>query len=74
MKGAFVSQPSNIFYTSRVRIERKAGPVSLAYLPQEENPVVFGVHSEIAAHYKIPPDAFPSHAATIDYVVAATGG
>ena len=74
MKEASMAQPSNIFYTSKVRIERKGGPVSLAYLPQEKEPMVFGVHSEIAAHYKIPPDVFPSHASTIDYVVAAAGG
>jgi hypothetical protein len=38
------------------------------------SPVVFGVHSEIAEHYKVSPEAFPPHAATIDYVVAAAGG
>jgi hypothetical protein len=46
----------------------------LAYLPAEKEPVVFGVHSEIAEHYKVSPDAFPPHAATLDYVVAAAGG
>jgi hypothetical protein len=43
----------------------------LAYLPAEEEPVVFGVHSEVAEHYRVPPDAFPAHATTLDYVVAA---
>lgn len=69
-----MSPSSKIVYTSKVRIERKAGPVSLAYLPKEKDPVVFGVHSEVAEHYKIPPDAFPPHATTIDYVVAAAAG
>lgn len=63
-----------VVYTSRVRIERKDGPVRLAYLPGEKEPVVFGVHSEVAEHYKVPPDRFPPRATTLDYVVAAAGG
>lgn len=61
-------------YTSRVTIERIRGPVRKARLPQVEEPVWFGVHSEIAAHYGVDMDLIPSHAATLDYVVAATGG
>lgn len=69
-----MSRSKNVVYTSLVRIERKEGPVRLAHLPAETEPVVFGVHSEIAEHYKVPPDAFPTHATTLDYVVAAAGG
>ncbi len=61
-------------YTSRVRIERLRGPVRRAWLPAEDQPAMFGVHSEIAAHYGVDPAAFPPHATTLDYVVAATGG
>lgn len=61
-------------YTSRVTIERVKGPIRKAQLPQVEEPVWFGVHSEIAEHYGMDPDLLPSHAATLDYVVAATGG
>lgn len=61
-------------YVSRVRIERREGPVRLAHLPAEEEPVVFGVHSEVAEHYKVPPDKFPPRATTLDYVVAAAAG
>jgi hypothetical protein len=57
-----------------VRIERERGPLRLAYLPAEPEPVKFGVHSEIAAHYKVSPENFPPRATTLDYVVAATGG
>ena len=64
----------DVAYTSRVRIERLGGPQRLAYLPAEEDPVPFGVHSEVAAHYKVPPDKYPPHATTMDYVVAAAGG
>jgi hypothetical protein len=69
-----MSDREKVVYTSRVRIERKAGPMRLAYLPAEKEPVVFGVHSEIAQHYKVSPTAFPPHATTLDYVVAAAGG
>ena len=65
---------NNLVYTSKVRIERVAGPVRRAYLPAEQEPVTFGVHSAIAEHYKVPPDKFPPRATTIDYVVAAAGG
>ncbi len=61
-------------YTSRVRIERLGGPVRHAFLPAEKEPVTFGVHSEIAAHYGVSPEDFPPHATTLDYVVAAAGG
>ncbi len=61
-------------YTSRVRIERLHGPVRRAWLPAETEPVVFGVHSEIAAHYGVDPERFAPHATTLDYVVAAAGG
>jgi hypothetical protein len=61
-------------YRSEVRVERVQGPVRLAYLPAESNPVTFSVHSAIAAHYGVPPEKFPAHAATIDYVIAAAAG
>lgn len=61
-------------YVSRVRIERLGGPRRLAYLPAEERPVEFGVHSDIAEHYGVSPGDHPPHAATLDYVVAAAGG
>jgi hypothetical protein len=61
-------------YVSRVRIKRLGGPQRLAYLPAEEEPVAFGVHSEVSEHYGVDPAAFPPHAATLDYVVAAAGG
>ena len=65
---------TEIAYTSRVRIERLGGPQRLAYLPAEDDPIAFGVHSEVAEHYGVPPGRFPEHATTLDYVVAAAGG
>ena len=69
-----MSASESVVYTSNVRIERVMGPVRRAYLPAEQEPVIFGVHSAIAEHYKVPPDKYPPHATTIDYVVAAAGG
>lgn len=65
---------NQVAYVSRVRIERQIGPIRLAYLPTEKAPVTFGVHSEVAEHYKVPPEKFPPRATTLDYVVAAAGG
>jgi hypothetical protein len=69
-----MASSDKVVYTSRVRIERQRGPMRLAFLPAEKVPVTFGVHSEVAEHYKVPPGAFPAHATTLDYVVAAAAG
>lgn len=66
---------SEVVYTSKVRIERQKGPLRLAYLPGESTPVTFSVHGAIAEHYKVDPLSLgESHAATLDYVVAAAAG
>ena len=67
-------QGDDTVYVSKVRIERVKGPLRRAYLPQDTEPVFFGVHSEIAKHYNVDPDVHEPHAATLDYVVAATAG
>ena len=63
-----------VVYTSESRIERVKGPLRRAYLPQVKEPVLFGVHSEIAAHYGVDPDVHSPQATTLDYVVAAAAG
>jgi hypothetical protein len=64
----------DVAYTSRVRIERLEGPNRAAYLPAEAEPVIYGVHGAVAEHYKVPADAFPAHATTLDHIVGAAGG
>jgi hypothetical protein len=55
-------------------IERGLGAIRLAQLPAESAPVQFGVHGAIAKHYGLDPAAMKEpHAATLDYVIAATG-
>jgi methyl coenzyme M reductase alpha subunit len=63
-----------VVYTSHVRIERIKGPLRRAYVPAESDPIFFGVHSEIAEHYKVNTNVHDPHAATLDYVVAAAAG
>ncbi len=63
-----------VAYRSSVRIERVKGPLRRAYLPVEAEPVWFGVHSEIAEHYGVDLSGQKPPAATLDYLVAATGG
>jgi len=66
---------SEVVYVSKSRIERKSGPLRVAYLPGEPQPVIFSVHGAIAKHYKVDPAKLTEpHAATIDYVIAATAG
>jgi hypothetical protein len=62
---------SDVVYRSEVRIERVKGPVRRAYLPAEQEPVIFGVHGAVAEHYKVPPAVLEPHATALDYVVAA---
>jgi hypothetical protein len=64
----------DVAYVSRVRIERIKGPTRLAYLPAESEPVRFGVHGAVAAHYGVSPEISEPHATTLDYIVAAAGG
>ncbi len=63
-----------IVYRSEVKIERIKGTLRRATLPQEPEPVFFGVHSEVAEHYGVDPQVQNPRATTLDYVVAATGG
>ncbi|MDP9315643.1 MAG: hypothetical protein M3R24_33075 [Chloroflexota bacterium] len=63
-----------VVYRSQVRIERVQGPLRRAYLPTNTEPVLFGVHSEVAEHYGVDTNVQEPHATTLDYLVAATGG
>jgi hypothetical protein len=65
---------NQVVYVSQVKIERVKGPLRRAYLPVEPEPIRFGVHSEIAAHYGVSPEVSEPHATTLDYVVAAAAG
>jgi hypothetical protein len=64
----------DVAYRSVVEIERIKGPMRKAWLPALDEPISFGVHSEIAEHYGVAPDDYPPDATTIDYLVAAAGG
>ncbi len=63
-----------VVYTSKIHVERIKGPLRRAYLPQEEQPIHFGVHSEVAEHYGTDLTIHEPHATTLDYVVAAAAG
>ena len=65
---------SEVVYVSDVRIERVKGPLRRAYLPAKEDPVLFGVHSEIAEHYGVNTEVHEPQATTLDYLVAAAAG
>ena len=66
---------SNVVYVSKSRIERRQGPLRVAQLPGESNPVIYSVHGAIAEHYKVDPAKLQeSHSSTIDYVISATAG
>jgi hypothetical protein len=66
---------SEIVYVSNSKIERKQGPLRVAHLPGEAQPVIFSVHGAIAEHYKVDPVKLKeSHSSTIDYVIASTAG
>lgn len=64
----------DVVYVSEGRIERVKGPLRRAYVPSEAEPVMFGVHSEVAAHYGVDTNIHEPHATTLDYVISATAG
>lgn len=65
---------AEIAYVSRVTVTRRHGPQRAARLPGLDHDVTFGVHSEVAEHYGVGPEDYPSDATTLDYVVAAAAG
>jgi len=52
---------SEVVYVPKSRILRKRGPLRIAHLPGEPQPVVYSVHGAIAAHYKVDPAKRASH-------------
>lgn len=63
-----------VTYVSRVKVEPVEGKTRRAEVPGAGDPVMFGVHSEVAEHYGVSPDEEEPHASTLDYLVAAAGG
>jgi hypothetical protein len=65
---------AELTYVSRVRVEPVEGRIRRAYIPGREEPVLFGVHSEVAEHYGVSADVEEPHSSTLDFLVAAAGG
>ena len=65
---------ADVKYVSKVKVEPVEGKIRRAYLPVQEEPVLFGVHSEVAEHYGVSPEVVEPYDTTLDYVVAAAGG
>ena len=61
-----------VVYTSNVKVERIKGPLRRTYVPAEEEPIYFSVHSEIAEHYGIDTEVHEPHKTTLDMLVAST--
>jgi hypothetical protein len=64
----------DVVYKAEIPLTRVRGPLRLAYMPTEPEPVRFGTHGAIARHYGIQGEVPDPHATTIDYVVAAAAG
>ena len=64
----------SVVYRSQVRVEPVKGPLRRAYLPAEQEPIIFGLHSEVAEHYGVDAKVNDPHATTLDYLVAAAAG
>ena len=61
-------------YVSKVKVKPVGGKIRRAEVPGEDEPVIFGVHSEVAEHYGVSPGEEEPHATTLDYLVASAGG
>jgi hypothetical protein len=65
---------TEVKYVSEVKVEPVEGKIRRAYVPGADEPVLFGVHSEVAEHYGVSPDEEEPHPTTLDHIVAAAGG
>lgn len=61
-------------YESKIKVTRDYGTIRQAELPAEDQPITFGVHSEVADHYGVDTDEETPHATTLDYLVSAAAG
>ena len=50
------------------------GSLRHAWVPVEPEPVKFGTHGAVAAHYGAKEGSYEPHATTLDYLVAAAAG
>ena len=53
VKGSVERSVGGVKYVSKVKVEPVEGKVRRAYLPVMDDPVYFGVHSEVAEHYGV---------------------
>jgi hypothetical protein len=44
---------TKVVYTSKSTIERKRGPLRIAHLPGESQPIAYSLHGAIAKHYNV---------------------
>jgi hypothetical protein len=65
---------AEVKYVSKVKVKPVEGKIRRAYLPVQDEPVLFGVHSEVAEHYGVSQEDVEPYDTTLDYVVAAAGG
>jgi hypothetical protein len=63
-----------VVYRSQVSVTRERGPLRSAVLPALDQPVLFGVHDEVAEHYGVAPGEQEPRTTTLDYLVAAAAG
>ncbi|MBI4454395.1 MAG: hypothetical protein HY644_00680 [Acidobacteria bacterium] len=62
----------DVITISRSKIYQDKRPIRRAYIASFQEPVRYGVHSDIKEFYKMEPDEeFPS---TLDHVVSAVAG
>lgn len=61
-----------LVHTSKIRIEQDKRPLRRAYIEGFEDPLRFGVHTNIKKFYGIEPEE--ELPATLDHIVAAVGG
>lgn len=64
----------DVVYESKIKVNREYGTIRTANLPAKDDPITFGVHSEIADHYGVDTEDEPPHATTLDYLVSAAAG
>jgi len=59
-------------FTTRVQVRAGDARTKQVTLPLLDEPVVMGVHGDVAAHYRLAEGSYQPHPTTLDYLVGAT--
>lgn len=71
MSHTVVANQEKVVIHSHITAEPRPGMVKVVMVPGEPEPVLMGMHGDLAKHFKLADGTYAPHASTLDYVIAA---